>query len=86
MDINEEIKNFLLTSGKEYVAYIKERARLVEEEKLAWDRAELTSKLLDEHIKKNKNLDKKIKETLFKLVEAVNVEAVNVEVVNFNND
>jgi polyhydroxyalkanoate synthesis regulator phasin len=73
MDINDDIKKFLLTAGNEYVKYIKERDKLIEAEKLAWENAELASKLLEDHRKKNKDLDKKMKEKLFNLVENINL-------------
>ena len=73
MDINDDIKKFLLTAGKEYVKYIKERDKLIEAENLAWEKAELASKLLEDHLKKNKDLDKKMKEKFFNLVENINL-------------
>ena len=73
MDINDDIKNFLLTAGNEYVKYIKERDKLIEAENLAWENAELASKLVEDHRKKNKDLDKKMKEKLFNLVENINL-------------
>jgi hypothetical protein len=73
MDINDDIKKFLLTAGNEYVKYIKERDKLIEAENLAWEKAELASKLLEDHLKKNKDLDKKMKEKFFNLVENINL-------------
>ena len=73
MIFNEDLKSVLSKTGKEYILYIKERDRLVEAENLAWANAELASKLAEEHIKKNKELGIKMKDLLFKLVEAVNI-------------
>ena len=73
MDINDDIKKFLLTAGNEYVKYIKERDKLIEAENLAWENAELASKLLEDHRKKNKDLDKKMNEKVFNLVENINL-------------
>ena len=73
MIFNEDLKSVLSKTGKEYILYIEDRDRLVEAENLAWANAELASKLAEEHIKKNKALGIKMKELLFKLVEAVNI-------------
>ena len=70
-NFDEDVKRVLSTTGNEYILYIKERDRLVEAENTAWANAELSSKLVEEHIKKNKPLGNKMKELLSKLIEAV---------------
>ena len=78
MEISEDFKNFLLTTGDQYVKYIKERQELIDAENLAYDeadrafaKAENISKLLSEHHKKFKELDIKMKQKLIEVVELV---------------
>lgn len=70
-NFDEDVKRVLSTTGNEYMLYIRERDRLVEAENAAWANAELASKLVEEHIQKNKPLGIKMKELLSKLLEAV---------------
>jgi len=78
MDVNSLLKQFLLTTGVEFVHSIKERDRLVQEEECAYQEAERAyqeaeraSRSLCEHRKKFNEIEKKFEKTLIDLVQAI---------------
>jgi hypothetical protein len=71
MDVNSLLKQFLLTTGVEFVHAIKERDRLVQEEECAYQEAERASRSLCEHRKKFNEIEKKFEKTLIDLVQAI---------------